>query len=66
MTSLDRIAEWEQHLNKMEPYQALRMLSTVIANRIAAGQLREAGALMHIQTRIQRAVDEFKSGYKED
>lgn len=65
MATINRIIEWEQHLNQMPPATALRLLSTAIANRIALGKLHEAGLLMHIQTRIQNAVDEFRAAYKE-
>lgn len=66
MATINRIIEWEQHLNTMEPTRALRLLSTAIANRIALGNFHEAGLLMHIKNRIENAVFEFKSGYKED
>ena len=65
MATINRIIEGEQHLNQMPPATALRLLSTAIANRIALGKLHEAGLLMHIQNRIQNAVDEFRSAYKE-
>jgi len=62
MATLDRIAKWEQHLNQMPPERALRLVGTAIANRIALGNTREAGALLHIQNRILNAVEEFKRG----
>lgn len=65
MSNQSQIAQWEQHLLTMEPTVALKLVGTAIANRIAMENFKEAGALMHIQNRIQRAVDEFKSGYKE-
>lgn len=65
MATQTRIAEWESHLCNMEPSRALRLLGTAIANRIALGNFKEAGALMLIQQRITNAVAEFKAGYKE-
>lgn len=65
MATINRIVEWEQHLNQMPPANALRLLSTAIANRIALGNMYEAGLLMHIQNRIEAAVEEFKQGHKE-
>ena len=65
MATQTRIAQWEAHLVDMEPTRALRLLGTAIANRIALGNFKEAGALMLIQQRITNAVAEFKAGYKE-
>ena len=62
MATINRIVQWEQHLNTMEPTRALRLLGTAIANRIALGNFHEAGLLMHIQHRIANAVAEFKAG----
>lgn len=62
MATINRIVEWEQHLNTMEPSRALRLLGTAIANRIALGNFYEAGLLMHIQNRIANAVAEFRAG----
>lgn len=62
MTTINRIVEWEQHLNQMPPHRALRLVGTAIANRIALGNMHEAGLLMHIQNRILAAVQEFKEG----
>ena len=65
MATINRIVEWEQHLNTMEPSRALRLLGTAIANRIALGSkesMYEAGLLMHIQNRIANAVAEFRAG----
>lgn len=62
MTTINRIVEWEQHLNQMPPHRALRLVGTAIANRIALGNMHEAGLLLHIQNRILAAVQEFKEG----
>lgn len=62
MATINRIVEWEQHLNKMPPDRALRLVGTAIANRLAVGNTHEAGLLLHIQNRILAAVQEFKEG----
>ena len=62
MATVNRIIEWEQYLNQMPPDRALRLVGTAIANRIALGNMYEAGLLMHIQNRILEAVQEFKEG----
>jgi hypothetical protein len=62
MATVNRIVEWEQHLNEMPPHRALRLVGTAIANRLAVGNTYEAGMLMHIQNRILAAVQEFKEG----
>lgn len=62
MATINRIVQWEQHLNQMPPERALRLLGTAIANRIALNNMHEAGLLMHIQNRILAAVAEFKAG----
>ena len=65
MATINRIIEWEQHLNQMPPERALRLLGTAIANRIKLNNFHEAGILMHIQNRILAAVAEFKAGSQE-
>lgn len=62
MTTINRIIQWEQHLNEMPPHRALRLVGTAIANRLALGNTYEAGLLLHIQNRILAAVQEFKEG----